>query len=66
MGTGIVGILLRTAPHKFRGMADIGTGFYLLDIVLFVVFTALSIARYGRNHVNHVISFRHLPWCGRE
>jgi tellurite resistance protein TehA-like permease len=45
MGTGIVSILLRTAPHKFRGMADIGTGFYFLNIALFVAFTAVSVAR---------------------
>ena len=45
MGTGIVSLLLRTAPHKFHGMADIGTGFYFLNIALFVVFTTLSIAR---------------------
>ena len=45
MGTGIVSVLLHTAPHKFQGMADIGTGFYLLNIALFLLFTALSVAR---------------------
>ena len=45
MGTGIIGFLLRIAPHKFRGMADIGTAFYLLNILLFVTFLAVTIAR---------------------
>ena len=46
MGTGVISILLHTAPHKFRGMAVIGTVFYVANIALFLLFTALTAARY--------------------
>ncbi|BDA50428.1 Sulfite efflux pump SSU1 [Coccomyxa sp. Obi] len=46
MGTGIVAILLHTSPRQFKGLEYISTVFYLLNIVLFVLFLVLSIARY--------------------
>ena len=46
MGTGILSNLLKTAPRQFTGLAYISTIFYLLNILLFVLFLALSIARY--------------------
>ena len=47
MGTGIISILLHTAPHKFPGMAIIGTVFYVANICLIVVFTTVTVARYA-------------------
>ena len=46
MGTGIISILLHTAPHQFHGQLVVSTVFYVLNISLFVLFLALSIARY--------------------
>ena len=46
MGTGILSILFHTSPHKFHGEAIIGTILYLLNIVLFIAFSILSLARY--------------------
>ena len=47
MGTGVLSILIHQAPHKFRGMADIGTALYLLNCLLFVLFLGVSLARYA-------------------
>lgn len=46
MGTGIISILLHTAPHQFPGLKIIATVFYVLNIVLFALFAAISILRY--------------------
>jgi tellurite resistance protein TehA-like permease len=46
MGTGIVSILLHIAPHRFTGQTVISTVVYVFNIVLFVAFLTLSIARY--------------------
>lgn len=46
MGTGIISILLHMAPHSFRGLEQIALAFYVLNVVLFVLFSALSIVRY--------------------
>ena len=46
MGTGIISTLLYTLPHSFRGLPEIATAFYLLNMVLFVTFAVVSIARY--------------------
>lgn len=46
MGTGIISILLHTAPHQFPGLKVIATVFYVLNIALFTLFAAISILRY--------------------
>ena len=46
MGTGILSILLHTSPHRFEGEDVIGTVLYFFNIVLFVAFSAISVARY--------------------
>ena len=46
MGTGIVSILLHTAPHQFHGQLVVSTVMYVINIVIFVIFLALTIARY--------------------
>ncbi|CAK0748009.1 hypothetical protein CVIRNUC_001807 [Coccomyxa viridis] len=46
MGTGIISLLLYTLPHTFTGLQDIAMGFYVLNLLLFVIFVGLSIARY--------------------
>lgn len=46
MGTGIVSVLLKSSPHQFPGLQYIAVVFYVLNIVLFLLFTAASIARY--------------------
>ncbi len=46
MGTGIISILLYTLPHQFRGLQEIAIAFYLLNLLLFLTFVGLSIARY--------------------
>ena len=46
MGTGIISILLHTMPHRFEGQTIIATIFYVLNIILFLVFLVLSMARY--------------------
>lgn len=46
MGTGIISILLHLAPHKFTGLEQIALAFYVLNVVLFVLFSAFSAVRY--------------------
>ena len=46
MGTGIVPILLHTAPHQFHGQLIVSTVMYIINIVIFVLSLALTIARY--------------------
>lgn len=46
MGTGIISTLLYTLPHSFRGLPEIATAFYILNVMLFVIFAAVSITRY--------------------
>ena len=46
MGTGILSVLLHTSPHKFRGEDVIGTVLYFLNILLFALFSAATIARF--------------------
>ena len=45
MGTGILSTLLYTCPHQFTGLKFIAVIFYLLNILLFVTFGALTVAR---------------------
>lgn len=46
MGTGVLATLLNTSPRQFKGLLYISTVFYLLNILLFVLFLVMSIARY--------------------
>ncbi|KAK9808311.1 hypothetical protein WJX73_010716 [Symbiochloris irregularis] len=46
MSTGIVSILLHIAPHRFPGMATIGTVLYIANVCLLLVFTMITIARF--------------------
>lgn len=47
MGTGIVSILLYTLPYQFHGLHTIGNIVFVLNVILFVLFLALSVARYA-------------------
>lgn len=46
MGTGIVSILLHNLPYNAIWLQYISYIFFGLNVVLFTVFTAMSIARY--------------------
>ena len=46
MGTGIISILIYIAPYQFSGQHIIAAIFYFLNILLFLLFLSLSIARY--------------------
>lgn len=46
MGTGIVSILLYTLPYQFNGLKVIANVIFALNVALFAIFLALSIARY--------------------
>lgn len=45
MGTGILSILLHSSQHRFPGEAIIGTVLYFINILMFFVFTVISLAR---------------------
>jgi tellurite resistance protein TehA-like permease len=42
MGTGITSILLYTLPYQFRGLKTIATIIFFLNLVLFLLFLAMS------------------------
>ncbi|CAO1619964.1 unnamed protein product [Sympodiomycopsis kandeliae] len=46
MGTGIVSILLYTLPYQFKGLQIIADIIFALNVFLFLLFLAISIARY--------------------
>ena len=46
MGIGILSILIATAPHKFQGITVVAATLYVLNMALFLIFMALSAARY--------------------
>lgn len=46
MGTGIVSILLHQLPYQFRGLGIIANIIFGLNVVLFLLFLLISIARY--------------------
>ncbi|KAH7089115.1 voltage-dependent anion channel [Paraphoma chrysanthemicola] len=46
MSTGALAVVLGNTPNTFSGLTTIGTIFYILDIVLFLLFTGLMIARF--------------------
>jgi len=46
MGTGIVSILLHNLPYNTAAIQYISYAFFVLNIVLFSVFSAISLVRY--------------------
>ncbi|RMZ12895.1 hypothetical protein D0862_02515 [Hortaea werneckii] len=46
MSTGAIAVVLAQTPNRFTGLQTIGKIFYILDIVLFVCFTALITLRF--------------------
>lgn len=46
MGTGILSILLVNFPFQFYGLPTIGLVLYLINVVIFCVFTIITTARY--------------------
>lgn len=46
MSTGGIALLLSQTPHKFRGLTTIGHIIQILDIVLFVLFSAIICVRF--------------------
>ena len=46
MSTGAVAVILSQTPNKFRGLETIGKIFFIVDLVLFVLFTAAMAARF--------------------
>lgn len=46
MGTGITAILLHQLPYQFNGLGIISNVIFGLDVVLFLLFVAISVARY--------------------
>lgn len=46
MGTGIVSILLRSLPYTTSWVPYLSYAFFGLNVCLFLVFTAITLARY--------------------
>lgn len=46
MSTGGIALLLAVTPHTFRGLITIGTIVFILDLFLFVLISALLLARF--------------------
>jgi tellurite resistance protein TehA-like permease len=46
MGTGIVSILLHNLPYNAAWLQYVSYVFFCINVVLFVVFLAISVARY--------------------
>ena len=46
MSTGGIALLLAVTPHRFRSLTTIGTMIFILDLVLFVLLSALILARF--------------------
>lgn len=44
MGTGITSILLYTLPFQFHGLKTIATVIFFLNLVLFLLFLAMSLS----------------------
>jgi tellurite resistance protein TehA-like permease len=65
MSTGSLAVLLFMTPNKFPGLTTIGSIVFVLDLVLFLVFVGLIVARfilipsslYGSLHNNHEALF---------
>lgn len=46
MSTGGIALLLAVTPHRFHGLATIGTFVFILDVVLFLLLTSLILIRF--------------------
>lgn len=46
MGTGIVSILIHQLPYNASWLKSIAVAFFVLNILLFVIFTGITIVRY--------------------
>jgi len=46
MSTGAVAVVLAQTPYKFTGLRIIGKIFFIVDLVMFLAFSALMIARF--------------------
>jgi C4-dicarboxylate transporter/malic acid transport protein len=46
MGTGIVSILLENFPFQFNGLPTIALVIYIINVVIFCLFTLMTLARY--------------------
>ena len=46
MGTGIISLLLYSAPHQFHAMYYFSVVFYVLNCVLFTIFFLTTLIRY--------------------
>lgn len=57
--TFLVATLLGQQPHTFRGLQTIGTIFFILDLVLFVIFTCLIVARFCMHPGSLRLSLHH-------
>ena len=47
MSTGSVAVVIAQTPNQFRGLQTIGKIFFIVDLVLFVAFTALACTRFS-------------------
>ncbi|KAF2085401.1 C4-dicarboxylate transporter/malic acid transport protein [Saccharata proteae CBS 121410] len=59
MSTGAMGTLLAQQPFSFTGLHTIGKIFFILDLVLFVLFTALITTRFCMNKGALTLSLHH-------
>lgn len=59
MSTGAVAVVLAQQPNTFTGLITIGKIFYILDLVLFVSFTALIITRFFLRPASFTKSLHH-------
>ena len=48
MSTGSLAVILYQTPHKFHGLLTIGKIVFILDLILFTLYTALVAARFTR------------------
>lgn len=46
MNSGILGLLTHQCPYQFNGLSIISTIFYVVDLILFVVFSLIFISRF--------------------
>lgn len=46
MSTGGIALLLAVTPHRFHGLTTIGTIIFILNLVLFLLLTAIILSRF--------------------
>lgn len=57
MNSGILAIVCHQLPYQFRGVGTIATIFYLVDLVLFIIFTLIFCLRLALHFPNVVTEF---------